>query len=77
MRDESHVSVGGLLALNQFLRKHWSRLTTFWTTTGWSKMERLGGAEITRSHLFCGPNKRFIRVYVMDYGMSAHGVTHD
>jgi hypothetical protein len=24
----------------------------------------------------CGPNKGFTRVYVMGYGMSAHGFTH-
>jgi hypothetical protein len=76
-RDESQVSVGGLLALDQVLRKHWSGLTTFWTSTGWSKMEHPGGAEIAGSHLFCGPNMGFIRVYVMGYGMSAHGFTHD
>jgi hypothetical protein len=40
-------------------------------------MERPGGAEIVGYHLFCGPNKGFIRVYVMGYGMSAHAVTHD
>jgi hypothetical protein len=28
-RDESQVSVGGLLALDQVLRKHWSCLTIF------------------------------------------------
>jgi hypothetical protein len=45
----------------------------FWTSTDWSKMERLGGAEILGSHLICGPNKGFIRVYKM----LAHGFTHD
>jgi hypothetical protein len=40
-------------------------------------MERPGGAEIAGSHLFCGPGKGFIRVFVMGYGMSAHGFTHD
>jgi hypothetical protein len=77
-RDESQVSVGGLLALDQVLRKHWSCLTTFGTSTGWSKMEHPGGAEIVGSHSFCGlvdPTKGF-RVYVMGYGMSAHGFTH-
>jgi hypothetical protein len=66
-RDESQVSVGGLLALDQVLRKHWSCLTIFGTSTGWSKMERPGGAEIVGSHSFCGlvdPTKGF-RVYVM------------
>jgi hypothetical protein len=53
-RDESQVSVGGLLALDQVLRKHWSCLTIFGTSTGWSKMEHPGGAEIAGSHLFCG-----------------------
>jgi hypothetical protein len=49
----------------------------FWTSIGWSKMECSDRAEIMVSHLFCGPNKGFIMVYVMGYGMSAHGVTHD
>jgi hypothetical protein len=40
-------------------------------------MECPGGDEIVGSHLFCGPNKGFIIVYVMGYGMSAHGFTHD
>jgi hypothetical protein len=40
-------------------------------------MEHLGGAKIKGYHLFFGPNKGFIRVYVMGYGMSAHGFTHD
>jgi hypothetical protein len=35
-----------LLALDQFLKKPWSDLTHFWTSTRWSKMEHLGGAEI-------------------------------
>jgi hypothetical protein len=38
-RDESQVSVGGLLALDQVLWKPWSCLTNFGTSTGWSKME--------------------------------------
>jgi hypothetical protein len=41
-------------------------------------MEHPGGAEIVGSHSFCGlvdPTKGF-RVYVMGYGMSAHGFTH-
>jgi hypothetical protein len=42
-----------VLALDQVLRKHWSCLTTFGTSTGWSKMECPGGAEIAGSHLFC------------------------
>jgi hypothetical protein len=49
----------------------------FWPSTGWSKMECPCRAEIVGSHLFCGPNKGFISVYVMAYGMSAHGFTHD
>jgi hypothetical protein len=67
-----------MLALDQVLRKHWSCLTTFGTSTGWSKMECPGRAEIMGSHLFCGlvdPTKGF-RVYVTGYGMSAHGFTH-
>jgi hypothetical protein len=59
-----------MLALNQVLRKHWSCLTTFGTSTGWSKMERLGGAEITGSHSFfvlVDPVKGF-RVYAMGMG---------
>jgi hypothetical protein len=42
-----------VLSLEQFLRKHWSCLTTFGTSIGWSKMEHPGGAEIAGSHLFC------------------------
>jgi hypothetical protein len=62
------VSVGGLLALDQVLRKHWSSLTTlFWTLTGWSKMERLGRDDIAGSHLICGPNKGFTRVFVLGF----------
>jgi hypothetical protein len=33
-RDESQVSVGGLLALDQVLWKRWSCLTNFGTSTG-------------------------------------------
>jgi hypothetical protein len=43
-----------LLALDQVSIEHWSCLTIFGTSTGWSKMERPGEAEIARSHLFCG-----------------------
>jgi hypothetical protein len=53
-RDESDVSVGGLLALDQVLRKPWSVLTTFWTSTCWSKMECPGGAEIMDITCFVG-----------------------
>jgi hypothetical protein len=53
-RDESQVSVGGLLALDQVLREHWSCLTIFGTSTGWSKMEPRRRAEIAGSHSFCG-----------------------
>jgi hypothetical protein len=56
-----------LLALDQVLRKSWSGLTTFGTSTGWSKKEHPGGAEIIGSHLFCGPNKRFIRFFVLRF----------
>jgi hypothetical protein len=30
-------------------------------------MELPGGAEIAGSHLFCGPNKGFIRVFVLGF----------
>jgi len=40
-RDEWQVSVGGLLALNQVLRKPWSSLDHFWTSTSWSKKVEL------------------------------------
>jgi hypothetical protein len=66
-----------MLALDQVLRKLWSGLTTFWTSIGWLKMEHQGGAEILGYHLFCDPSKGLIRVYVMGYGMLAHGFTHD
>jgi hypothetical protein len=45
-RDALQVSVGGLLVLDQVLRKPWSYLDHFWTSTYWSKMEHLGGDEI-------------------------------
>jgi hypothetical protein len=35
-----------MLALDQVLRKHWSYLAHFWTSTRWSKKERLGRDEI-------------------------------
>jgi hypothetical protein len=53
-RDESQVSVGGLLALDQVLWKRWSCLTIFGTLTGWSKMECPGEVEIAGSRPFCG-----------------------
>jgi hypothetical protein len=43
-----------MLALDQVLRKHWSCLTTFGTSTGWSKMEHPGRAEITDLTCFVG-----------------------
>jgi hypothetical protein len=54
------VSVGGLLAFDHVLRKHWSSI-------GWSNMECPPGAEIARCHLFCGPRKGFIRVFVLGF----------
>jgi hypothetical protein len=48
------VSVGGLLALDQVLRKHWSCLTTFGTSTQLLKKERPGGAEIVNLTCFVG-----------------------
>jgi hypothetical protein len=77
-QDESQVSVGGMLALEQVLRKHWLCLTTFGTLIGWSKMEFRGRDEITESHIFCrlvDPAKGF-RVYVAGYGMLSPGFTH-
>jgi hypothetical protein len=46
MRELYYDCVLLLLALNQVLRKPWSSLDHFWTSIGWSKMERLGGVEI-------------------------------
>jgi hypothetical protein len=46
-------SIMVLLALDQVLRKHWSYLTTFGTSTSWSKMEHPGVAEIVGYRLFC------------------------
>jgi hypothetical protein len=43
-----------VLSLDQVLREHWSCLNIFGNSTGWSKMERPGEAEIMESHLFCG-----------------------
>jgi hypothetical protein len=45
-RDESQVSVGGMLALDQVLGKLRSTLTYFWTSTHWLMKERPGRAEI-------------------------------
>jgi hypothetical protein len=42
-----------LLALDQVSRKHWSCLTIFGTSIGWSKMERQGEADIVGSLPFC------------------------
>jgi hypothetical protein len=53
-QDESQVSVGGLLDLDQILRKPWSGLTNFWTSTGCSKMEHPGGAEVVDLTCFAG-----------------------
>jgi hypothetical protein len=33
----------------------------------WMKMEHPGEAEIAGSHLFCGPSKGFIRVFVLGF----------
>jgi hypothetical protein len=52
-QDESQVSVGGMLALDQVLWKHWSCLTIFGTSIGWSKMELPGEVEIMGSLPFC------------------------
>jgi hypothetical protein len=39
----------------------------FWKfKKGWSKMEHPGKSEITGS-LFCGPNKGFIRVFLLGF----------
>jgi hypothetical protein len=57
-----------LLALDQVLRKPWSDLNHFWTSTHCSKKERLGGVEITDlTHFYwlCGPGKGSSRVFVM------------
>jgi hypothetical protein len=43
------------------------RFDHFWTLMGWSKMEHSGEAKIMGSHLFCGPNKGFIRVFVLGF----------
>jgi hypothetical protein len=43
-----------VLDLDRVLRKPWSCLTTFGTSTSWSKMECPGEAEIVGSHSFCG-----------------------
>jgi hypothetical protein len=53
-QDESQVSVGGMLALDQVLGKPWSDLAHFWTSTHWSKKECPGGAEIADLTYFVG-----------------------
>jgi hypothetical protein len=40
-------------------------------------MERPGRAEIAGYHLIRGPSKGFLRDFVMGYGKSSHGFTHD
>jgi hypothetical protein len=72
--DESQVSVGGLLALDQVLGEPWSCLTIFGTSTGWSKTEHPGEAEIADLSLFVG----FLgfRVYVTGMGCRPMGLTH-
>jgi hypothetical protein len=65
-----------MLALDQVLREHWSCLTTFGTSTGWSKIEHLGGAEIVGPHSFyrlVDPAKGS-RVYVMGMGCQPMGL---
>jgi hypothetical protein len=49
-----------LLDLDQVLRKPWSGLDHFWTSTGWSKMDRLGGDEIGDLTCFAG----FVKGYL-------------
>jgi hypothetical protein len=59
------VSVGDLLALDQVLRKLWSSLDHFWTSTHWSTKERQGRADIAYLTHFlglCGPSKGSSRV---------------
>jgi hypothetical protein len=70
-RDESQVSVGGLLALDQVLWKRWSCLTIFETSTGWSKTEHPGEARSWDLTLFAG----FLgfRVYVTGMGCRPMG----
>jgi hypothetical protein len=48
------VSVGGLLALDQVLRKPWSDLDHFWNSTHWLRKECLGEADIVDLTYFVG-----------------------
>jgi hypothetical protein len=48
------VSVGGLLALDQVLRKTWSGLDNFLTSTCWSNMEHPSRAKIVDLTYFVG-----------------------
>jgi hypothetical protein len=59
-QDESQVSVGGLLAPDQVLRKPWSDLDEFWTSIHWLRKEHPGGAEIMDLTDFAG----FVRGYL-------------
>jgi hypothetical protein len=43
-----------VLALDQVLRKPWSKLSQFWTLTHWSRKEHLGRAEIMDLTYFAG-----------------------
>jgi hypothetical protein len=62
------VSFGGLFALDQVLWKHWSCLTIFGTSIGWSKTTHLGEAEIMGSLPFAG----FLGFTVYVTGMGCH-----
>jgi hypothetical protein len=67
------VIVGGMLALDQVLRKRWSCLTIFGTSTSWSKTKHPGEAEITGSRPFL---QAFwvVRVYVTGMGCQPMGL---
>jgi hypothetical protein len=76
-QNESQVSVGGLLALDQVLRKHWLGLTTFGLQQAgrrWSAQADLRSWDIT---YFLDPTMDSLGFFYYGFGMSAHGFTHD
>jgi hypothetical protein len=72
-RDESQVSVGGLLALDQVLRTL-GHFLPFWDFDRLSKAERKSKRRSWDIEPFLGIFGFW--AYVMGMGMSTHGFTH-
>jgi hypothetical protein len=73
-RDESQVSVGGLLALDQVLGDSWSSLTIL-DFDNLSKVEHKTKQRSWDLDPFLGPFR--VLGLCNGNGMSAHGFTHD